>query len=37
MFTLNHYLLISLKFHMSPTVSDFMHIIIHNLLSDKRI
>jgi hypothetical protein len=29
MLNLNHYLLTSLTLHMSPTVSEFMHIILH--------
>jgi Na+/H+-dicarboxylate symporter len=37
MLSLNHYLLIILTLHMSPTVSELMHIISHNLLSDERM
>jgi hypothetical protein len=29
--------LVSLTLHMSPTVSELMHIIPHNLLSDERM
>jgi hypothetical protein len=29
--------LVSLALHMSPTVSELMHIIHHNLLSDERM
>jgi hypothetical protein len=36
MLSFNHLFLVSLTLHMSPTVSELMHIIPHNLLSDKR-
>jgi hypothetical protein len=29
--------LVSLTLHMSPTVSELMHIILHNLLSDEHM
>jgi hypothetical protein len=37
MLNLNPYLLASLTLHMSPTVSELMHIIPHNLLSDEHM
>jgi hypothetical protein len=37
MLNLNPYLLVSLTLHISPTVSELMHIISHNLLSDERM
>jgi hypothetical protein len=37
MLSLNPYLLISLTLHMSPTLSELMHIIPHNLLSDEHM
>jgi hypothetical protein len=35
MLSFNHSSLVSLTLHMSPTVSELMHIIPHNLLSDE--
>jgi hypothetical protein len=37
MLIFNHLFLVSLTLYMSPTVSELMHIITHNLLSDERM
>jgi hypothetical protein len=37
MLRLNPYWSMSLTLHMSPTVSELMHIISHNLLSNERM